>query len=150
MLKLRIAPPLNRSNIPRRALDWNSRSKAAGSMPGTGTCAIKRNTTSIANVNNSFCRRSGSRSALDTACSIAYLLDLAASRFNFGSGGRGEAMGSDREGSIQRAIAQDLHRQVRRPDQSSTVQHLGRDLCSAGNRCSAPTLITAYSTLEWL
>jgi len=87
-LILRIAPPLNRSSIPKSWFRSNSCLNPARSTPGRGTWAISRKTARIMRVKSIRFLRSGSRKAsiidrrrdglLDCT---RYLLHTAARRF---------------------------------------------------------------------
>ena len=74
-LRLRSAPPLNRSSIPARLLSWKNLERLARSTPGTGTWATNRYMTSMARVKRTLPRRSGWPATSIMACSSLGLED---------------------------------------------------------------------------
>src|SRR5690242_4756008 len=118
--KLAIAPPENRSSMPTSWFWAKTSRSTSGRTPGTGTCEMKRKTSSIAAVNRSLRRRSAILNALTRALSspMGYLLDAATGRLDPLAGRLRETMGPNRHCVGQLAVCQDL-------DQLAVVEQAG-------------------------
>src|SRR5215470_14688098 len=105
------APPEKRLRNPNSVPFCCSKKAAMAwrSIPGVGTCTPRRYTASIASVNNTRRRSSGTREAFWKPLSMTcYQFNLSAGRFYLLFRFSRKSMGFDRQWFRQRAIAQNL------------------------------------------
>src|SRR5687768_13858551 len=126
-------PPEKRSSRFSSWLELMTCCSCSWSTPGSGTCARKRNTTSMPRVKRILLRRSGVRNASSSAANMPTGLgaaddhDRSARGFDLLPRGRRDSVRVHLEAALDVAVREDLHARVG-SHQALGRQRLGRDL----------------------
>src|SRR5688572_30448349 len=126
-------PPEKRSSRFSSWLELMTCCSCSWSTPGSGTCARKRNTTSMPRVKRILLRRSGVRNASRSAANMPTGLgaaddhDRSARGFDLLPRRRGDRVGMHLEAALDVAVREHLHARVG-SHQALRRQRLGRDL----------------------